>query len=79
MQAENCRFVLEERFGFDADFAKVEYEWNADRSHLQWVMSIVDKFVTLMMGHRRPTNMRWCPTAEIVDSADWRAGGVHEW
>ena len=78
MQAENCRFVLEERFGFDADFAKVEYEWNADRSHLQWVMSIVDKFVTLMMGHRRPTNMRWCPTAEIVDSADWRAGGVHE-
>lgn len=78
MRPQECLFVMEHGFGFDRGFGKVRYAWDADRSQLRWVLSLVDKFVTMMMGARRPTNLRWRPFVEILKSEDWRAGGVHE-
>lgn len=78
MRPQECLFVMEERFGIPDEFGKARYAWDANRRPLQWVLSIADKFVTMMMGDRRPRNLRWDPIARIIKADDWRAGGVHE-
>lgn len=78
MSREDCAFVWQKRFGFGEDFGKVCYSWNEEREKLRMVYSIVDKFVSLMMGCEKPSCIVWDPIARVVEPTDWKAGGVHE-
>jgi hypothetical protein len=78
MSRGDCAFVLMDNFGFGDDFGKVHYRWDAQREGMKRVLSMVDKFVSIMMGSERPAVLQWAPFTEIVQSEDWRPGGVHE-
>ena len=54
MDAALCGFVLEDGLGFEPDFGKLVHAWNAKRDKVRWMLSIVDKFVTLLCGSERP-------------------------
>ena len=48
MDAALCGFVLEDGLGFEPDFGKLVHAWDARREKVRWMLSIVDKFVTLL-------------------------------
>ena len=66
MQREDCMFVLEDLLGFEPDFGKCEYAWDADGPKMRWMLPVADKFVSLMMGSVRSER----PSCLVWDSGD---------
>ena len=61
MDRDMCGWVLDDRLGFEPAFGKRSYAWDAERPKLRWMLSIVDKVVSLMMGRDRPACLVWDP------------------
>lgn len=78
MDRDMCGWVLDDRLGFEPAFGKRSYAWDAERPKLRWMLSIVDKVVSLMMGRDRPACLVWDPITRVTEPEDWRPGGVHE-
>ena len=78
MQHDDCSFVLDDMLGFEPGFGKCDYAWDADRPKMRWMLSVADKFISLMMGSERPACLIWDPICRVMEPTDWKAGGVHE-
>ena len=70
MDAALCGFVLEDGLGFEPDFGKLVHAWDAKRDKVRWMLSIVDKFVTLLCGSERSTCLVWDPVARVTEPTD---------
>ena len=78
MQQDDCSYVLDGMLGFEPGFGKCDYAWDADRPKMRWMLSVADKFISLMMGSERPACLIWDPICRVMEPTDWKAGGVHE-
>jgi len=78
MQRGACDFVLSDSLGFGPQFGKMVYEWDGKRDRMRWMLSVADKFVTLMCRADRPTCLTWDPICRVTEPTDWKAGGVHD-
>ena len=70
MQHDDCSFVLDDMLGFEPGFGKCDYAWDADRPKMRWMLSVADKFISLMMGSERPACLIWDPICRVMEPTD---------